>query len=175
MPEPFVYFGSYFKRTQVADVAEFDVLVVVDSNTGVFNTWGSQLGAGSGSVYPNPKCDPRYSKADGSGVSPSKMLNWLRDIVGTVTVAYGGAAPERVGQAIIASIPSSGLFIDLVPAGVFSRLTDGTTLNNLIAGASLTWYASRLDTIVQELFDLENESDATIVQERVAEAFSNAL
>jgi hypothetical protein len=205
------------------------------------------------------------------------MLNWLRDVVATVTVAYGGAAPERAGQAIIASIPSRGLFVDLVPAGIFSRLTDDTTFyniprgdqanswiltsprtdiaqlnaiatartnfknvvriakyvkssynflvssfaiesaivrygqtsmwgnvletdvrgvlmylagqfrvgfipdpydasNNLIAGvASLTWYASRLDTIVQELFDLENESDPTTVQERVAEAFSNAL
>jgi hypothetical protein len=40
VPEPFVYFGSYFKRTQVADVDEFDVLVVVDSNTGVFNHLG---------------------------------------------------------------------------------------------------------------------------------------
>lgn len=31
---PFVNFGSYFKGTKVKDVDEFDVLVVLDSNSG---------------------------------------------------------------------------------------------------------------------------------------------
>jgi hypothetical protein len=50
---PFVNFGSYFKRTKVRDVDEFDVLVVIDSNSGVFTSGGERVGEGQGDADPN--------------------------------------------------------------------------------------------------------------------------
>jgi len=133
-PDPFVYFGSYFKRTKVKDVDEFDILVVIDSNTGVFTRGGQQIGIGQGTACPNYKYDRKYYKSDGSGVSPAKMLNWLKGVVETVTSSFGGEAPIRNGQAVTAYIKSKNLTIDLVPAGVFSRTSDGTTFYNIPRG-----------------------------------------
>ena len=45
---PFVYFGSYFKKTKVQVVDEYDVLVVIDSNGGMFSQSGSKIGDGQG-------------------------------------------------------------------------------------------------------------------------------
>ncbi|HSH28750.1 MAG TPA: hypothetical protein VK971_02490 [Thiohalobacter sp.] len=50
--DPFIYFGSYFKKTKVAAVDEFDVLVVIDSNTGQFSVGGEKLGEGLGDLPP---------------------------------------------------------------------------------------------------------------------------
>lgn len=118
-PEPFVRFGSYFKRTKVATVDEFDILVVLDCNTGHFVSGGVEIGKGLGSVSPNPRYYDKYKKSDGSGVSPAKMLNWLKGVVQTVVSSFGGEAPERNGQAVTAIIKSKNLKIDLVPAGIF--------------------------------------------------------
>jgi hypothetical protein len=117
--EPFVNFGSYFKQTKVSTVDEFDILVVIDSNSGFFTRGGIQIGSGMGYADPNHKYDSAYLKDDGTGVSPVKLLNWLKRIVTEVTDAYGGEAPIRNGQAITATIKSKDLKIDLVPAGKF--------------------------------------------------------
>ena len=119
--ERFVKFGSYFKGTQVQAVDEFDILVVIDSNTGIFRQGGNAVGTGKGNCYPNHKYDSTYLKADGSGVSPTKLLNWLKGVVYEAVEPFGGQAPIRNGQAITATIVSKGLSIDLVPAGVFHR------------------------------------------------------
>ena len=132
--EPFVYFGSYFKGTKVRSVDEYDVLVVIDSNGGVFSCGGVQIGTGLGSASPNYKYNGRFHKSDGSGVSPSKMLNWLKGIVQEVTDSFGGEAPERNGQAITATIKSKDLRIDLVPAGIFQRGSDGTVFYDIPRG-----------------------------------------
>jgi hypothetical protein len=122
--KPFVYYGSYFKGTKVAMVDEFDVLVVIDSNTGVFRKGGQEIGRGMGDASPNHKYAQKYKKEDGSGVSPAKMLNWLKGVVQTVVDCFDGQAPERAGQAVTAEIISQNLKIDLVPAGMFRRTTD---------------------------------------------------
>jgi hypothetical protein len=71
--DAFVNFGSYFKGTKVADVDEYDVLVVIDSCSGVFSPGGERHGDGQGTADPNHKYDARFKKADGSGVSPPRL------------------------------------------------------------------------------------------------------
>ena len=133
--EEFVYFGSYIKGTKVEDVDEFDVLVVIDSNSGVFSVGGEPVGNGLGSASPNHKYDDKYKKSDGSGVSPRKILNWLQKIVDEAVEEYGGTAPEKDGgQAVVATIDSKELKIDLVPAGVFRRTSDSTIFYNIPNG-----------------------------------------
>jgi hypothetical protein len=134
--EPFVKFGSYFKGTKVQAVDEFDILVVIDSKGGVFLKGGQETGVGQGSADPNHKYDDRFLKEDRSGVSPSKLLNWLKGAVKEITDAYGGEAPERNGQAITATIKSKDLKIDLVPAGIFNRKSDGSTFYDIPKGSS---------------------------------------
>ena len=125
---PFINFGSYFKGTKVSDVDEYDVLVVIDSNTGQFTQSGVKTGEGLGDASPNHKYDEKYKKSDGSGVSPAKMLNWLRSIVEEVVESFGGSAPERSGQAVTATIASKNVKIDLVPAGIFKHAQQAETL-----------------------------------------------
>jgi len=132
---PFVYFGSYFKGTKVSDVDEYDVLVVVDSNTGQFTQSDVKTGEGLGNASPNHKYDAKYKKSDGSGVSPAKMLNWLKSIVEEVVESFGGSAPERSGQAVTATIASKNVKIDLVPAGIFKHTQrTGTLFYNIPKG-----------------------------------------
>jgi hypothetical protein len=73
-------------------------------------------------------------KEDGSGVSPTKMLNWLKGIVEAVVKCFSGEAPERAGQAVTAKIVSQGLNIDLVPAGMFKRTADGRIFYDIPRG-----------------------------------------
>lgn len=121
--QPFLYFGSYFKGTKVKNVDEYDILVVIDSNTGFFKRDGEKIGTGLGSASPNYKYDKKYLNAEGY-VSPSKQLNWLKGIVEEVVESYGGTAPTRKGQAITARIESKDINIDLVPAGIFQHTED---------------------------------------------------
>ncbi len=133
--KPFIYFGSYFKGTKVKDVDEYDVLVIIDSNYGRFTQKGLVTGEGLGRVDPNHKYDQKYIKSDGSGVSPSKLLNWLKGIVEEVVSEFGGTAPVRNGQAIIARIESRNIDIDLVPAGIFQHTQKAdTTFYNIPRG-----------------------------------------
>lgn len=118
-------FGSYFKGTKVAAVDEFDLLVILDSNNGVFRQNGNSIGTGLGRADPNPKYYERFMKSDGSGVSPTKLLNWLKDVVDSATSKYGVEAPVRNGQAITATIKSKDLRLDLVPAAVFKHTVSG--------------------------------------------------
>lgn len=129
-----LYFGSYFKGTKVKAVDEFDVLVILDSNNGVFSQYGTSVGTGLGRADPNPKYYQRYKKSDGSGVSPTKLLNWLKDVVESATGKYGVETPVRNGQAITATIKSKDLKIDLVPAGVFQHNSSGETFYNIPRG-----------------------------------------
>lgn len=133
--DPFVHFGSYFKGTKVKDVDEYDVLVVIDSNTGCFHKSGVTIGSGLGSANPNFKYQGRkYYKSDGSGISPTKMLNWMKGVVEEVTDAFGGEAPIRDGQAITATIKSHNLKIDIIPAGVFESTSDDSVFYNIPKG-----------------------------------------
>ena len=129
-----LYFGSYFKGTKVAAVDEFDILVILDSNHGVFSQNGISVGSGLGRADPNPKYDERYKKSYGSGVSPTKLLNWLKDVVESATGKYGVEAPVRNGQAITATIRSKDLKLDLVPAGVFRHNVSGEIFYDIPKG-----------------------------------------
>lgn len=135
-PEPFFVYGSYAKNTKVCDIDEFDIMVVVDSNGGSFSRGGSVVGNGLGSASPNPKYQDKYYKSDGSGISPSIVLNWLKSVVKEVTDAFGGDAPIRNGQAITATIKSKNLSIDLVPGGIFKRVSDDKIFYNIPRGDS---------------------------------------
>jgi hypothetical protein len=115
-------------------VDEFDVLVIIDSNLGVFKQSDIIIGEGQGSANPNHKYDGSYLISDGSGVSPIKILNWLKDVVESATGKYGVEAPVRNGQAITATIKSKNLKIDLVPAGIFRQKNNGETFYNIPRG-----------------------------------------
>lgn len=132
--EPFLKFGSYFKGTKVQNVDEYDILVVIDSNTGIFSVGGNKIADGLGTANPNHKYNQKFKKEDDSGVSPTKMLNWLKSIIEEVVEPYNGQAPERNGQAITAEIKNSQIKIDFVPAGIFRRDSDNRIFYNIPDG-----------------------------------------
>jgi len=129
-----LYFGSYFKGTKVAAVDEFDVLVILDSNNGVFSQNGIGIGTGLGRADPNHTFDEKYKKSDGSGVSPRKLLNWLKDVVESATKKYGVEEPVQSGQAITVTIKSKDLKLDLVPAAVLQHNSSGETFYGIPRG-----------------------------------------
>jgi len=120
-----VGFGSYFKGTKVQVVDEYDILLVVDANGGVYKENGSIIAHGEGTANPNQLFNGNYNKDDGSGVSPAKLLNWLKSVVEEVVDSFGGTAPIRNGQAITAHIESQDISIDLVPGAILTRVSDG--------------------------------------------------
>lgn len=123
--DPFVGYGSYFARLKVSDPDEMDFLVVIDSNTGEFKQDNQVFGKGKGSASPNHKYDSQFKKADGTGVSPNKLLTWLADIVWEVIQPLGGTKPVINGPAVEVRLVGKGIKFDLVPCGVFDR-TDGS-------------------------------------------------
>lgn len=127
-------YGSYAKGTQVATVDEFDIMLVMDSNTGVFTLSGQQIGDGLGKATPNHRYDNRFMKEDGTGVSPAKILNWTKGIVAKAVEPFGGDAPDRDGQSVTAIIKSKDLKIDFVPGGIFKRRADGKVFYDIPKG-----------------------------------------
>lgn len=134
--QPYLIYGSYRKGTKVAAVDEFDIMVRIDSNTGVFSRGGAPTAEGRGSSNPNHKYDEKYWLAGQQAVSPTKMLNWLRSVANEVVEPYGGEVPERNGPAITVVIQSKDLRLDLVPGGVFTRLVDGKLFYNIPRGVN---------------------------------------
>ena len=122
-----IYFGSYFKGTKVQVVDEYDILLVIDTHDGVYKRDNIVIGRGQGIADPNPLFSGKYDKTDGSGVSPSKLLNWLKDVVEEVVHSFGGISPIRNGQAVTARIESRDIAIDLVPGVILTRDSDGKT------------------------------------------------
>ena len=156
---PFVHFGSYFKQTKIMRVDEFDILVVIDSNEGQFSSGSRIIGNGLGAIHPNPKYNSKYRKSDDSGVSPSKLLNWLRGISENITGSYRGESPERNGQAITATIKSKNLKIDLVPAGIFQKM-DGTIFYNIPKGdAENSWILTNPKEDIARLIRVAKNND----------------
>lgn len=158
--DKFIHFGSYFKGTKVADVDEYDVLVLIDSNSGYYSRSGQYIGTGQGIANPNPKYYRKYYKENSSGVSPSKMLNWLKSVVEEVVETFDGEAPIRDGQAITATIKSQNLKIDLVPAGVFTN-EQGIVFHNIPDGSSSnSWITTSPGMDIAMLDELaENRND----------------
>ncbi|WKV08576.1 hypothetical protein PQ743_05000 [Thermoanaerobacterium thermosaccharolyticum] len=121
--QKYLTFGSYFKGTKVSDVDEFDIMLIVDSNGGVFKQGGIQTGEGIGIIDPNPKYFQKYRKDnDPESVSPRKIMNWLKDIIDEVLEPYGCEPGEKNGQAITAYIKSKDISIDFVPGGIFRKV-----------------------------------------------------
>ncbi len=71
--------------------------------------------------------DERYKLSNSFGVSPTKVLNWLKDTIKSATGKYGVETPVRNGQAITVTIKSKDLKLDLVPAAVFQHNVSGET------------------------------------------------
>lgn len=161
---PVVRYGSYFKGTTVKTVDEFDMLIVIDSNNGIYSVGGNPVGNGQGNASPNHKYDNKYMKDDGTGVSPNKLLNWLRGCVKEAVDPYGVDPPIRNGQSITAYIKSTDVTLDLVPAGVFTRISDGSTFYNIGDGTLLNnWIMTspkydidRLDVAAKDRDDFRN-------------------
>lgn len=138
--ERFLKYGSYFTGLKVSNVDEYDVLVIIDSNTGIYSKDGISYGTGLGTASPNHKYDSKFKKNDDSGVSPTKMLNWLKGILEEVAESYNGETPIKDRQAITLKIKSKDIKIDFVPAGIFKRDTDGTVFYNIPDGTkSNSW------------------------------------
>lgn len=136
--QPFLLYGSYRKRTKVATVDEFDIMVRIDSQSGIFSLRGVQIADGKGSARPNHKYDEKYLLEGQQSVSPTKMLNWLRSVAQEVVEPYGGQLPERDGPAVTVVIKSRDLSLDLVPGGVFKRRGDGKIFYNIPRGVNST-------------------------------------
>lgn len=117
----YIQFGSYFKGTKVANVDEFDIMLIIDSKGGQFTKNGNILGNGIGNVSPNPKYNKKFYKENEDVISSRKLLTWLKDIVDEVLKPYGCIPSERDGQAITAYIKSKNLHIDFVPGCIFQR------------------------------------------------------
>jgi hypothetical protein len=135
----FLNYGSYFKGTKVGVVDEFDILARIDSNSGTFSSGGVEIGDGIGTADPNHKYDDFYMKEGGGGVSPTKLLNWLKGVVEEAIKPYGGETPIRDGQAVTARILSKDLRIDFVPGGVFKKADGGIFYNIPRGDASNGW------------------------------------
>lgn len=121
--QEYIAFGSYFKGTKVSDVDEFDIMLIIDSNGGVFKQGGVQTGEGIGIINPNPKYFQKYRKDnEPESVSPRKIMNWLKDIIDEVLEPYGCEPGEKNGQAITAYIKSKDISIDFVPGGIFRKV-----------------------------------------------------
>jgi hypothetical protein len=126
-PNKYINFGSSFKKTKVRVVDEFDVMLIIDACGGYFIENGTTTGKGQGSAYPNHIFDSKYLLDDGRHVSPTKILNWLKDIVWSVLDPRGSAPPIRDNQAITAYIARTKTKIDLVPAPILKRTNDHKT------------------------------------------------
>lgn len=118
----YIQFGSYFKGTKVSNVDEFDIMLIVDSNGGIFTKGGTKSGDGIGNLSPNPKYTKNFYKTDEDVVSSRKLLNWLKDILDEVLEPYGCEPTEKDGQAVTAHIKSKGLHIDFVPGCIFQKV-----------------------------------------------------
>lgn len=132
--QPFVPFGSYPKKTKVKEVDEFDILVVIDSNEAYFYSWGVSLGQGLGTASPNHIFDDQFMKMDGSGVSPAELLNWLQDVVEVALEPYGVEFPVQDGPALTVYLKTVDLRLDLVPAAIFRRYSDGNNFYTILSG-----------------------------------------
>ena len=115
-------FGSYFKGTKVRAVDEFDVLVILDTNNGVYSQNGISVGKGLGRSDPNHMFDENYKKI--TARQADKALNWLKDVVESAT-GKCGVEVLRNGQAVTAAIKSKNLKLDLVPAPVLQHNSSG--------------------------------------------------
>lgn len=119
--KPYFVYGSYIKGTKVSDVDEFDVMLVIDANNGMFSIAGNKVGDGIGYASPNPKYSGNYHKEDNSGVSPRRILFWLKSIVKEALTAYGVEEPFIDGNSIVVNIKSSDVKMDLVPGSLFKH------------------------------------------------------
>ena len=118
----YIQFGSYFKGTKVSNVDEFDILLIVDANNGIFTKGGQTIANGIGNVSPNPMYTKKYYKDNNDVVSSRKLLNWLKDILDEVLEPYGCEPTEKDGQAVTAYIKSKNLHIDFVPGCIFQKV-----------------------------------------------------
>ena len=135
--EAFINFGSRYDGTQYGELDEMDMLVVIDSKGGNFSSNGNVIGEGQGKESPNHKYDKNFMKGDGSGISGSKLVNWLKDIATEIIdEGYSASAePKKDGQAITVKVESLGLSFDLVVAGVFEHKLGRGTFYNISNGA----------------------------------------
>jgi hypothetical protein len=162
-PEDFVHYGSYFKYTNVGVVDEYDMLVVIDSASGVFSRGGIAVGLGLGAANPNHKYSSTLLRPDGTGVSPVKLLTWLRGVAFDAVSPWGGAVPERLPQTVTVEIASSNVTVELAPAGIFQRFGDGSVFYNIPSQDSTGWVATsprsdiaRLDLVAAGRNDFRN-------------------
>ena len=137
----YIHFGSYFKGTKVSNVDEFDVMLIVDSNGGIFSIGDTKKGEGQGIVSPNPKYNGNYHKEDNSGVSPRKIMNWLQN---TIEEALDKTKYKveviKDGQAVTVKNEKEEYAVDFVPGGIFKDINTNEIFYIIPKGdANLGW------------------------------------
>lgn len=119
--EPFLNFGSYFCGVQVSEVDEYDILVVIDSNSGFYYVNNTPVAEGLGTASPNNKYNSIYQFSESNYIDPNKILYWLKNIATEVANSYNGEIPTIQSPAVNLVIQSTDINIDLVPAGIFKN------------------------------------------------------
>jgi hypothetical protein len=157
--DPFIKFGSYFKGTKVADVDEYDILVVIDSCNGQYTNDGRVIGRGLGSASPNYKYQELLYQLNSNAVSSQKMLWWLKEIVQNIIDSFDGEPVNEDGIAVTAEIKSKGFKIDLVPCGVFKAIANGKTFYNIGDGNDSWTLTSPQDDIERINNIADNKED----------------
>lgn len=172
---PFINFGSYFKGTKVSDADEFDILVVIDSNTGQFSQQGIVVGNGLGTALPNHKYDNDYYIPGTHSVSSKKMISWFKNIVNTVIHSYDGKPAEDNGISIMARLESKNVNLDLVPCGVFEKPYTNERFYNIGDGEdgwTLTAPRKDIDRINRIAQGKENFKNIIRVGKRIKDQYS---
>lgn len=160
--EPTINFGSRFDGTQYGDLDEMDIMLVIDSNNGYFYTGEKTIGNGLGIQSPNHKYDSKFKKDNNSGVSGTKLLNWVKGIA-TDIIENGYSAsvkPKRDGQAVTVEVKSLGLSFDLVLAGIFEHTEGKGDFYNIPDGkASNGWILTNPKADKAMITDLNSEKE----------------
>jgi hypothetical protein len=99
-------------------------MLIFDTNTGQFKVGDNIIGTGLGKYNPNPRYNQKFLKDDGTGLSPTKLLNWTKRICEEALSPFNVEVPIRDGQAVTVNLKNRGISIDIVPAGIFSYSSD---------------------------------------------------
>ncbi|HEY8890351.1 MAG TPA: hypothetical protein VIM70_08860 [Clostridium sp.] len=132
----YIYYGSCFKGTKVSIIDEFDVMLIIDTNLGQLSLHGRKFADGVGIKNPNPKYNGNFNKGDNSGISPRKLMSWLKNTIDEALSPYGCEVCEKNGQAITVHIIMHNYYIDFVPGGIFKKTNTYDIFYNIPKGDS---------------------------------------
>lgn len=156
--KPFVNFGSYFKGTKAGFIDEYDILVVLDTNNGIYHNNGIITGHGLGRVDPNPIFSGNYDIEGNSVVSPTKLLNWLKGVIEEFIKPFGMESPVKDGQAITVYSKNSNTYFDFVPACILKNVASEETFFVIPRGNNkIGWIMTNPQNDIKLMNDLSQD------------------